>query len=82
MPGTFEDVLVEEAEATGADAQGSWSKAIAGFAVEEVGLKLPCGDHVGRFAVALSQQADLTDISLLRTFSLATALQCGNHVLT
>jgi hypothetical protein len=32
--------------------------------------------------VELSQQADVSDIGLLGTLALATALQCGKHVLT
>jgi hypothetical protein len=75
VPVACEDVLVEESDATGADAHGSWGKAIAVFAVQEVGLKLFFGDHVGRFVVELRQQAYLTDISLLGTLPLATELK-------
>ena len=82
VPVAFEDVLVEESDATGADAHGSWGKAIAVFAVQEVGLKLLFGDHVGRFAIALSQQAYRTDIGLLGTLPLATELKHSDHLLT
>jgi hypothetical protein len=50
--------------------------------VEEVGLKLGFGDHVGRFAIELGEQADFPDIGVLGALSLATELKRGNHLLT
>jgi len=82
VPIALKDMMIEAADATVADAHGSWGKAVDVFAVQEVVLEFRFGDHVGRFAVELRQQADLTDIGFLRTLALATALQCGNHVLT
>src|SRR5712691_9371437 len=43
----LEDVLREEANATGADTHGSWGKAIDVFAVQEGVLQLLCRDAVG-----------------------------------
>jgi hypothetical protein len=54
VPITLEEVLVEEAEATGAEAHGSWGEAIGVFAVQEGGLEFRFGDHLGRFAIELS----------------------------
>ena len=82
VPIPLEDVLIEEADATVADAHGSWGEAIDVFAVQEGVLECWFGEQVRRFARELSQQASLTDISLLSPFSLTTALQCSNHVLT
>ena len=82
VPIALEDVLVEEADAAVADAQRSWGEAIDVFPVQEVVLKLLFGEQVWRFAIELSQQADLTDIGFLRSFSLATELKRGNHLLT
>jgi hypothetical protein len=75
-------MLVEESDATVADAHGSWGESIDIFTVQEVVLKLLFGEQVGRFAIELSQQADLTDIGLLGTLSLATELESRNHLLT
>ena len=82
MPIALEDVLIEEADATGADAHGSGSEAIDVFPVQEVALQLLFRDAVGAFVGALRQQADFTDRGLLRPFALATELQRRNHVLT
>lgn len=81
VPVAIEDVLIKESDAAVADAHGSWGEAIDVFAVQEVVLKLLFGDHVGRFAIELSEQAYLTDIGLLGTLSLAAELKCGNHLL-
>jgi len=47
MPVALEDVLREEANATGADTHGSWGKAIDVFAVQEGVLQLLCREAVG-----------------------------------
>ena len=65
MPVTFEDVLIEEADAAVADAHGRWGEAIDVFAVQEVALQFLFGDAVGGFVVELGQQADFSDIGLL-----------------
>jgi hypothetical protein len=80
-PVTLEDVLIEEADTAGADAHRGRSEAIDVFAVQEVSLKLLFGDHSGRFAVELSQQADFSDIGLLRPFARAAEVERRNHLL-
>jgi hypothetical protein len=80
VPVTREDRLRKEADGTGADAHGRWSEAIDVCAVQAGSLKRLFGDHVGRFAVALSQQAYLSDRGLLRTFARATELQSRHHL--
>jgi hypothetical protein len=40
MPGALENVLIEKAHATGAEAHGRWGKAIDVVAVQEVALQL------------------------------------------
>ena len=82
MPVALEDVLREEADATGAEAHGSWGKAIDIVAVQEGVLQLLCRDAVGCFVGELSQQAYFPDRGFLSPFALATALKCGQHVLT
>ena len=54
VPVALEDVLREEADATVADAHGSWGEAVDIFPVQEGVLKLLFGEQVGRFAMALS----------------------------
>jgi hypothetical protein len=51
------------------------------FAVEEVVLKRLFGDQAGRFVIALSQQAHLTDIGFLSTLAFATELKGGDPLL-
>jgi hypothetical protein len=82
MPVALEDVLKEEAEATGADAPGRGGEAIDGFAGQEVMLQFLCRDAVGGCVVELSQQTDFPDRGVLGTLSLATELESHNHVLT
>ena len=82
LPVALKDMVVEEADATGADAHGRWGEAITVFSVQDVGLKLLFGDHVGRLAVELRQQAYLTDRGLLGTLPLATELKRSDHLLT
>ena len=82
MPVAREDMLREEADAAVADAQGSWGEASDVCAVQEGVLQFLFGEQVGRCAIELSQQADLTDIGLLSPFALATELKRSNHLLT
>ena len=82
MPVAREDVLIEEADATGADAHGRGGEAVDVFPVQEVVLQLLFGEQVGRFALELSQQAYCTDRGLLGTLTLATELKRSDHVLT
>ena len=82
MPITLENVLIEKADATVADAHGSWGEAIDVFAVQEVVLKLLFREQMWRFAIELSQQAYFADIGLLSPFAFATELKRGKHLLT
>jgi len=54
VPVAREDVLREEADATVADAHGSWGEAVDIFPVPEGVLKLLFGEQVGRCAMELS----------------------------
>jgi len=54
VPVAREDVLREEADATVADAHGSWGEAVDIFPVQEGVLKRLFGEQVGRFAMARS----------------------------
>src|SRR5262249_20202973 len=60
-PVACEDVLREEAEAAGADAQRGWGEAIDIFAVQEGSLEFPFRDAVRGLVAELSQEADFTD---------------------
>jgi hypothetical protein len=82
VPVALEDVSREETDATVADTQGSWGKAINVFAVQAIALELLFGEQVGGFVVELSQQADFPDISFLSPFALATEVESGKHLLT
>jgi hypothetical protein len=82
VPITLEDVLIEEADAAGADAHGRWSQAIDVFAVEEGALQFRCRDAVGGCVVERSQEADFADIRFLGPFALAAEVESRNHVLT
>ena len=82
MPVTLKHVLGEESDATGANTQGSWGEAIDVFSMQEGGLERLFGEQVGRCAIALSQQASLTNRGLLGTLPLATELKRGNHLWT
>jgi hypothetical protein len=82
VPITLEDVLREEADATVADAHGSWGETLDIFAVQAGALKLLVGEQMWRLAIELSQQAYFADIGLLRPFAFATAVERGNHLLT
>jgi hypothetical protein len=78
---TFQDMLGEEADTTGAETHGSRGEAVDVFAVQEGVLKLLFGEQVGRCAIELRPQVDLTDRGVLSTLSFATELQRGNPVL-
>jgi hypothetical protein len=82
LPVAPKDMVGEEADATGADAHGSWGEAIDVCAVQAGGLELLFRDHVRRFAIELGQQTDLTDRGFLSPLALATELKRGNHLLT
>src|SRR5262245_50392908 len=82
VPVTFEDVLIEEADAAVADAHRCWGEAVDILAVQEVMLEFLFRDAVRGFVVELGQQADFPDIGCLSPFTLAAELQGGNHVLT
>jgi hypothetical protein len=82
VPVALQDVLIEEADATVADAHGRWGEAIDVFAVQEVALQLLFRDAVGGCVVELREQADFPDIGLLGTLTLAAELQRSNHLLT
>jgi hypothetical protein len=81
MPVAMEDVLREEADATGAEAHGGGGEAIDIFAMQAGGLQCFFGDAVGRCPVALRPQTSLTDRGLLGAFALATAWESGNPLL-
>jgi len=82
VPVALEDVLIEEADTTGAEAHGRWGKAIDVFAVQEGVLQLLFRDAVGGCVGELSQQAYFTDRGFLRPFAFATELEGRKHVLT
>jgi hypothetical protein len=81
IPITFEDMVIEEADATGAEAHGRGRQAIDVFAVQEVPLQLLFRDAVRGFVVELGQQADFPDRGFLRPFALATEVEGRKHVL-
>jgi len=81
-PVTLQDVLREEADAAVADTHGRGGEAVDILAVEEVRLEFLFGDAVGGFVIALREQVYFTDIGLLGTLPLATALKRSDHVLT
>jgi len=82
VPIAFEDVLIEEADATVADTHGGWGEAVDVFPVQEVALQFLFGDAVGGFVVELGQQADFSDIGYLRPFAFAAEVERRDHLLT
>src|SRR5512134_1571947 len=82
MPVALQDMLGEESNAAGAETHGSRGEVVNVFTVQEGGLKRGCGDQIRGCAIALSEQADLSDISLLGTLSLTAELKRGDHLLT
>ena len=81
FPVAVQDLLGEEPDSAITEAHGAWRETIAVFSMQQRVVQVLCCEEVGGFVVALSQQADLSDRGLLRTFALATALQSGDHVL-
>ena len=81
-PIALEDMLREEADATGADAHGRWGQAIDVFPVQERALQLLCGAAVGGCVVELGQQADFSDLGFLRPFAFAAEVESRDHLLT
>jgi hypothetical protein len=82
VPVAREDVLIEKADATGADTHGRGGEAVDIFPVQEVVLDFLFRDAVGRCVIALREQADVPDRGLLGPCALATELESRNHVLT
>ena len=82
VPVARENVLREEAHATGADAHGRRSQAIDICAVQEGTLQLRFRDAVGGCVGELGQEADVPDRRFLGPFALAAALESRNHWLT
>ena len=82
VPVALEDMLIEESNATVADAQRRWGKAVDVFAVQEVSLELLFGDAIGCFVIELSQQAYFPDRGCLSPFTFAAELKGRKHVLT
>jgi hypothetical protein len=74
-PGALQDVLREEAEATGAATPGRGGEAVNVLPVQDGVLQLLCSEAVGGLVGELRQEADGPDISFLRPFALATALE-------
>src|SRR5262249_30570231 len=82
VPVALEDMLIEEANATIADADRRWGEAVDVFAVQEVALQLLFRDAVGGFVIELGQQPDFSDIGFLRSFALAAEVERRDHLLT
>ena len=82
VPVAREDVLREDAHATGAETQGRWGKAIDVCAVQEGVLQLLCSDAVGCCVGALRQETSCPDRGFLSPFARAPAGESRKHVLT
>jgi len=81
VPVARADVLGEAADAPRAEAQGRGSAAVDVFPVQEGGLQRLFGEHVGRGARALRQEAYCTDGGFLGTLARATEGESRHHVL-
>jgi hypothetical protein len=81
MPVALEDVLGEEADATGAEAHRCGGQAIDIFAVQKGALQRRFRHAVGSFMVELGQETHFTDRRFLRAFALATEVKGRDHVL-
>jgi len=81
VPVARADVLGEAADAPRAEAQGRGSAAVDVFPVQEGGLQRLFGEHVGRGARALRQEAYCTDGGFLGTLARATEVASRHHVL-
>ena len=82
VPVALEDVLREEADATGAETHGRGGEAVDVFAMQEVTLQLRFCEAVGGLVGALSQEADFPERGCLSPFAFATAVKSCKHVLT
>jgi hypothetical protein len=82
VPVAREDVLGEEADATGAETPGRWGEAGDIFAVQEGVRECLCREAVGGCVGELSSQTDFPARGCLRPFALATALESRKHWLT
>ena len=82
VPSACEDVWREDAETTGADAQGSWDEAIDMCPVQEGVWQCLCSDAVRGLMGALSEQASFQDRGFLSPFACATEVEGRQHVLT
>jgi hypothetical protein len=81
-PVALEHMRIAAADPTGAEAHGRWGEASDVFAVQAGVLQLLCRDAVRGWVGALREQADRTDLGVLGTLSLTTALESRAHVLT
>jgi hypothetical protein len=81
-PVALEDVLREKADAAGADAPRGWGEAVDIFTVQEGALPLLFRNAVGGCVGALGQEADCSDIGVVRPLALAAEVERRNHVLT
>jgi hypothetical protein len=81
-PIALENVLVEKADTTVAEAHGGGGEAVDVFAVEKIALEFLFRNAVGRFVVELCEQADFPDIRFLRPFAFATEVEGRKHLLT
>jgi hypothetical protein len=81
-PVALEDVLREEANTTGADTHRGWGEAVDVFAMQEVALQLLFREAIGGFVVELREDADFSDIGVLRPSAFATEVERRDHLLT
>ena len=82
IPIALEDVLIEEADATVADAHRRWGEAVDIFPVQEVVLEFLFRDAVGGCVEELGQQADFSDRGCLRPFAFTAEVESRDHLLT
>jgi len=75
VPVSLEDVLVEEANPTIADAHRIGRPVINVLSVEEIVLEFLLGDQIGSFAIELGEHANGTGVSLLSPFAFAVELK-------
>jgi len=75
VPVTLEDVFVEEAYATIADAHGIGGPVSDVLPMEEIVLEFLLRDQIGGFGVELAEHADGAGVGLLSAFSFAIELK-------
>ena len=80
-PVALEDVRRDNADAPGAETPGRGGEAVDSVPVQEGGLQRLFGEHVGRGARALRQEAYCTDGGFLGTLARATEGASRHHVL-